>query len=97
MPQCVYELYYEQMCSTNTTVAAGSKDGGQILEFAAPRVSLTFDDGMLAPVEAVWRKCAVPADAAAAAGGEEEGGGAAYMVFSDREGVGEDEEDGGYE
>lgn len=75
-PKCLYQVSYEQKTSTAETAVAE----GRILDFPTPPVSLTFDDAALHPVQEVWRR--VAGEAAA----EDD---VQYMVFADREGVGD--------
>lgn len=77
--QCLYQLYYEQKSSTRSTVAGDDR----ILEFSTPRLSLAFDDSILEPVQQVWSK--VMPEAAADENVQ-------YMVFADREGVGDEDD-----
>ncbi|CAN8100312.1 unnamed protein product [Discula destructiva] len=79
VPLCLYQLYYEQRFSTDSKVVGE----GRILNFGVPPVSLAFEDGMLEPVQQVWQK--LTSEAA-----EDES--IQYMVFTDREGVGDDED-----
>lgn len=75
----MYQLYYEQKSSADSTVAGE----GRILDFPAPAVSLTFEDGFLEPVLQVWQK--ITPEAA-----EDES--IEYMIFTDREGVGDEDD-----
>lgn len=59
-------------------------ENGRILDFPTPPVSLTFDDATLEPVEQVWGKII---------GEQIEDENIQYMVFADREGVGDDDDD----
>ncbi|KAF3765059.1 hypothetical protein M406DRAFT_278760 [Cryphonectria parasitica EP155] len=78
-PHSLYQLYYEQKASTNSTII----DDGQVLDFPTTPASLSFDDGILGPVQQVWRK--VLGEAA-----QDED--VHYMVFADREGVGDEDD-----
>lgn len=79
MPQCLYQLYYEQKSGADSTVTSE----GRILNFPIPPVSLTFEDETLEPVHQVWQKV-MPEIA------EDEN--IQYMIFADREGVGDDDD-----
>ena len=77
-PTCLYQLYYEQ--------AIGKSEphvDGQIFEFPPPSVSLAFDDSTLEPILQAWKM----AMGAAADDPEVE-----YMTFTDREGMGDDDD-----
>lgn len=79
-PKCLYQLYYQQSRGATATRAEGN-----VLQLPAPSLSLAFDDATLEPVREAWRVATGPA----AEGAETE-----YMVFADREPVGEyDDED----
>lgn len=79
LPQCLYQVYYEQQQSDGSTLAAE----GRILDLPPPSVMLTFDDATLGPVQEAWR--GIMGKAA-----EEDD--VQYMVFTDREGVGEEDD-----
>lgn len=79
LPQCLYQVYYEQQHSDGNTLAAE----GRILDLPPPSVMLTFDDATLGPVQEAWRR--IMGEAA-------EGDDVQYMVFTDREGVGDEDD-----
>lgn len=79
VPQCLYQLYYEQKSGADNTVTGE----GRIHNFPVAPVSLTFEDDMLEPVHQVWQK--VMPEAA-----EDEN--IQYMIFADREGVDDDDD-----
>lgn len=79
LPQCLYQLYYEQKSSTGGALAAE----GHVLDFPPPSVSLTFTDTILDPVQEAWRR---------ALGETAEEDDVQYMVFADREGVGDEDD-----
>ncbi|KAJ9155565.1 Rab proteins geranylgeranyltransferase [Pleurostoma richardsiae] len=77
-PPCLYQLYYEQ--------AAGRSEpriDGSIFQMPRPSVNLAFDDSTLEPVRKAWQM---------AFGAAAEEADAEYMVFTDREGVGDDDD-----
>lgn len=76
-PKSLYQLSYEQ----NSSPPSLDVDGN-VGTFAAPSLSLAFDDSVLDPVRQAWNM--VAGDAA------EEG--VEYMVFEDREGVTEEDD-----
>ncbi|PSR83829.1 GDP dissociation inhibitor-domain-containing protein [Coniella lustricola] len=78
-PRCLYQLYYEQTACTKPEVAEDEHG----LVFASTPNSLTFDDEILDSVQQVWQK--VMGEAVEAKDVQ-------YMVFTDREGVGEDDD-----
>lgn len=79
-PVCLYKLQYEQSL---TARKPENTVHGKVSTFAfpSPSLSLAFDDSCLAPVKDAW-KLVMGADVP-----EDE-----YMVFQEREGVGEDDE-----
>lgn len=79
VPQCLYQLCYEQKSGADNTVTGE----GRIHNFPVAPVSLTFEDDLLEPVHQVWQK--VMPEAA-----EDEN--IQYMIFADREGVGDDDD-----
>ncbi|OTB04680.1 hypothetical protein M426DRAFT_150344 [Hypoxylon sp. CI-4A] len=83
-PKALYQLRYDQTLSTREPSVTTS---GSISTFAfpSPSLSLAFDDESLAAVKDAW-KLVMGTDAP-----EDE-----YMIFQDREGVGDDD-DGVYE
>lgn len=81
-PKCLYQLSYEQ--KTSSAAATKLAVDGQILEFPTPPLSLTFDDDALDPVQEAWRR--VVGEAVAAENDVQ------YMVFADREGVGDEDD-----
>lgn len=82
-PPNLYQLYYEQRAS-KTSAAAPLSGQGPIIDLPTPSVSLTFDDAILDPVQQVWRK---------AMGDAVDGEHLQYMVFADREGQNDEEDD----
>ncbi|KAK7708990.1 hypothetical protein SLS64_006471 [Diaporthe eres] len=79
-PQVLYQLYYEQQ-SANANSLAGEQ---RIFDFPPSPVSLALEDSMLDPVHQAWIK---------ATGGQvSEETLAEYMIFTDREGAGDDDE-----
>lgn len=80
-PRCLYQLYYEQTAPINPKVT--EENDHRTLTFAPTPNSLTFDDEILDSVQQVWQK--VMGEAA-----EDED--VQYMVFTDREGVGDDDD-----
>lgn len=79
VPQSLYQLSYEQRSGVDNTVTGE----GRIHSFPIPPVSLTFDDEILEPVQQIWQK--VMPEAA-------ENETVEYMVFADREGVGDEDD-----
>lgn len=78
--QVLYQLYYEQQ-SANTNSLVGEQ---RIFDFPPSPVSLALEDSMLDSVHQAWVK---------AMGGQvSEETLAEYMVFTDREGAGDDDE-----
>lgn len=79
-PQVLYQLYYEQQ-SANANSLAGEQ---RIFDFPPSPVSLALEDSMLDPVHQAWIK----------AMGDQvsEETLAEYMIFTDREGAGDDDE-----
>ncbi|KAI1211940.1 GDP dissociation inhibitor [Annulohypoxylon truncatum] len=79
-PTCLYKLSYEQSLSSRepSRVTRGKTS---TFAFPSPSLSLAFDDGCLDAVQDAW-KLVMGDD-----GPENE-----YMVFQDREGVGDDDE-----
>ncbi|KAI3391336.1 hypothetical protein diail_7508 [Diaporthe ilicicola] len=80
-PQVLYQLYYEQR-STNSSSLSG---GQRIVEFPPSPVSLTLEDSALKPVHEAWKKAMgdqTPEETLAE-----------YMIFADREGAGDDDDD----
>ncbi|KAM0276028.1 hypothetical protein ACHAQH_007153 [Verticillium albo-atrum] len=80
-PASIYQLRYEQTHSTQN--AAADKEGLVTLPTMPP--DLAFTDTTLEPVEAAWGKIM-----ASSAVGDQP---SEYMMFEDREGVGEGEDD----
>lgn len=79
-PQVLYQLYYEQQ-SANSNSLVGEQ---RIFDFPPSPVSLALEDSMLDSVHQAWVK---------AMGGQvSEETLAEYMVFTDREGAGDDDE-----
>lgn len=79
-PQVLYQLYYEQQ-SANANSLAGEQ---RIFDFPPSPVCLALEDSMLDPVHQAWIK---------AMGGQvSEETLAEYMIFTDREGAGDDDE-----
>ncbi|KAI1379165.1 GDP dissociation inhibitor [Hypoxylon crocopeplum] len=77
-PTCLYKLQYEQSLSPREpSITRGCKS---TFAFPSPSLNLAFDDSCLEAVEEAW-KLVMGEDA------EEE-----YMIFQDREGVGDDDE-----
>jgi hypothetical protein len=74
-PECLYQLYYQQ--SRGSTEL---KIDGKILQLPAPSLTLAFDDSTLQSVRQAWKVAMGPA----ADEPETE-----YMVFPDREGADE--------
>lgn len=60
----------------------GSGSGASLFSFPPPSLGLAFDDGCLDAVKAAWKLVV-----------KDEGLGDEYMVFEDREGVGDDADD----
>lgn len=79
VPQTLYKLSYEQRSGVDNAV----NSEGRIHSFPTPPVSLTFEDEILEPVQQVWQK--VMPEAA-----EDEN--IQYMIFADREGVGDEDD-----
>lgn len=77
VPSCLYQLYYEQKSSHIKTAVSRS----QHFDFPTPSVSLTFNDTVLEPVQQAWEQIMGPPP-------EDED--IQFMVFADREGVGDD-------
>lgn len=76
----LYQLYYEQQ-SANANSLAGEQ---RIFDFPPSPVSLALQDSVLDPVHQAWVK---------AVGGQvSDETLAEYMVFTDREGAGDDDE-----
>lgn len=85
MPSCLYQLYYEQTATRAKTAAAVSspRSPRRYFDFPTPSVSLTFDDATLAPVQQAWEQIVGPPP-------EDED--VQFMVFADREGVGDEDD-----
>lgn len=79
-PVCLYKLQYEQSLSAREP-SSTTREETRTFAFPSPSLNLFFDDGCLGPVKDAWKL--VMGDTAS---GDE------YMVFEDREGVGDDEE-----
>ncbi|KAI1328156.1 GDP dissociation inhibitor-domain-containing protein [Xylariaceae sp. FL0255] len=87
--EILYKLSYEQTTSpcepiTTTTNAQG---GASVFKFPSPSLSLSFDDSNLDAVQEAW-KLIMKGEAA----GDDQ-----YLVFEDREGVGDDDDGDFYE
>lgn len=82
-PSCLYQLYYEQQSSRSSPTAPASQPESQYLDFPTPSVSLTFDDTTLEPVRQAWARIM---------GHPAEDDDVQFMVFEDREGVGDDDD-----
>ncbi|KAI1801683.1 GDP dissociation inhibitor-domain-containing protein [Daldinia bambusicola] len=80
-PVPLYKLWYEQTLSAREPSVATNGET-RSFAFPSPSLSLAFDDGCLGPVKEAW-KLVMGDDAL-----ETE-----YMVFEDREGVGDDDDD----
>ncbi|KAI8962650.1 GDP dissociation inhibitor-domain-containing protein [Daldinia sp. FL1419] len=80
VPVSLYKLQYEQSLSAREP-STTTHEGTHTFAFPSPSLNLFFDDGCLDPVKEAWKL--VMGDAAAKNG---------YMVFQDREGVGDDDE-----
>lgn len=76
-PRILYQLQYEQLSGP-----ASLREEGLVTTFPASPLSLALDDSTLEPVHTAWKK--VMGDAAVE--GE-------YMVFADREGALDDDDD----
>ncbi|KAI0385020.1 GDP dissociation inhibitor [Hypomontagnella monticulosa] len=79
-PVCLYKLQYDQSLSSREPA---STTHGDVTTFAfpSPSLNLAFDDSCLEPVKDAWKVVMgddTPEDA--------------YMIFEDREGVGDDDE-----
>jgi hypothetical protein len=84
-PPVLCRLAYKQR-SGGCASAGKLVDGGKAFVMAPPSTALAFEDAVLADVKAAW--------AAVVGGcGKGEGGGEEYMRFTDREGMGEEEDD----
>lgn len=81
-PRSIWQLRYEQACSSSTSLDA-QPDAG-LFTFAPTNPALAFDDTTLDPVKAVWRA----ALGAEATDDVVEG----YMKFEDREGMADDDD-----
>ncbi|KAK6956202.1 hypothetical protein Daesc_001475 [Daldinia eschscholtzii] len=79
-PVSLYKLQYEQTVSAREPLIT-TREETRTFAFPSPSLSLTFDDGCLGPVKDAWKL--VMGDTAL----ETE-----YMVFQDREGVGDDDD-----
>jgi Rab proteins geranylgeranyltransferase component A len=77
-PKCLFHLYYEQAYGGPGTTA-----NGNIFTFPSLLSGLAFNDGVLDPVRQAW---------IAATGASPEDAETGYMVFEDREGVGNDDD-----
>lgn len=108
-PLSLYKLRYEQGEGTaGKDKADGAKQSRDtanatpaLFTFPAPSLSLAFDDAQLGAVREAWELVAGPGERGeqVAAGQPEEGEAreageeVEYMVFQDREGVGEEDDD----
>ncbi|KAI0101230.1 GDP dissociation inhibitor-domain-containing protein [Daldinia grandis] len=79
-PVCLYKLQYEQSLSAREPSSI-TREEIRTFAFPSPSLNLFFDEGCLGPVKDAWKL--VMGDTAS---GDE------YMVFEDREGVGDDDE-----
>lgn len=79
-PQVLYQLYYEQQAANSNSLRGEQR----IFDFPPSPVSLALEDSMLEPVHQAWIK---------AMGGQvSEETLAEYMIFTDREGAGDDDD-----
>lgn len=79
-PVCLYKLQYEQSLSSREPTST-TRGGVTTFAFPSPSLDLAFDDSCLESVKDAWKVVVrddTPEDA--------------YMVFEDREGVGDDDE-----
>ncbi|KAI1417433.1 GDP dissociation inhibitor [Hypoxylon sp. FL1857] len=79
-PVCLYKLQYEQSLSAREP-SSTTRGSVSTFAFPSPSLNLAFDDGCLEAVKDAW-KLVTGGDAS-----EDE-----YMVFQDREGVGDDDD-----
>ncbi|KAI0113898.1 GDP dissociation inhibitor-domain-containing protein [Hypoxylon sp. NC0597] len=79
-PVCLYKLQYEQSLSARKP-SRTTRGGVSTFAFPSPSLNLAFDDGCLEAVKDAW-KLVMGGEAS-----EDE-----YMVFQDREGVGDEDE-----
>ncbi|KAL7621559.1 Rab proteins geranylgeranyltransferase component A [Parahypoxylon ruwenzoriense] len=79
-PVCLYKLQYEQAVSTREPLST-TRGNVSTFAFPSPPLNLAFDDGCLGAVRDAWKLVM-------GEGASEED----YMVFEDREGVGDDDE-----
>ncbi|KAI1760937.1 GDP dissociation inhibitor-domain-containing protein [Hypoxylon sp. FL1150] len=84
-PICLYKLQYEQSLSAREA-SSTARNGVTIFTFPSPSLSLAFDDKCLSAVKDAW-KLVIGEDAS-----EDE-----YMIFQDREGVADDDDDDAYD
>lgn len=84
---CLYQLYYEQKSNRSSTKEAVEGQDPKFFDFPAPSVSLTFDDSTLEPVQQAWEKIMGSGEPA-----EKQDDDVHFMVFADREGVGDDDD-----
>lgn len=80
-PVCLYKLQYEQSLSAREALRTAG-DGISTLAFPSPSLNLAFDDGCLGAVQNAW-KLVIGEDAS-----DDE-----YMIFQDREGMADDDDD----
>jgi hypothetical protein len=78
----LYKLYYEQTTSARQSQVTSLRSAA-VFEFPSPSLSLSFDDSSLDPVKEAWKLVM-----------KDEASEDAYMVFEDREGMDDDDDNG---
>ncbi|KAI5921149.1 rab proteins geranylgeranyltransferase component A [Camillea tinctor] len=84
-PTCLYKLQYEQTVTPREALTS-ARGGAPVFELPSPNLSLSFNDDPLDIVKAAW-KLIMKNDASFE---EAEAG---YMIFQDREGMGDHDDD----
>ncbi|KAI3327267.1 GDP dissociation inhibitor [Xylariaceae sp. AK1471] len=77
----LYKLYYEQTTSARQYLVT-SRRSAAVFEFPSPSLGLSFDDASLDDVKEAWKLVM-----------KDEASDGTYMVFEDREGMGDDDDD----
>ncbi|KAI1501626.1 rab proteins geranylgeranyltransferase component A [Biscogniauxia marginata] len=83
-PTCLYRLQYEQTATAREPLVS-TRGKASVFEFPSPPLNLAFDDTPLDTVKAAWKLIL-----------KDETSFEAYMIFEDREGVGDHEDDPAY-
>jgi hypothetical protein len=81
-PKCLYRLFYEQAGVKSDSASLDIQ--GSVATFPSSSLDLAFNDSVLEPVRAAWDMVV---------GEAKDGETAEYMVFEDREGAMDDQDD----